>query len=268
MSTVDYIHGYESEEQYRLILQAEYWRDQLILREVNFASNQSLLEIGCGAGAVLGIIGKAFPALKLTGIDREPSQIAYATQHLSQLGLKGDLKVGDAGNLPFPDGSFDHVYAIWFLEHLNNPIEILQQAHKVLKPGGTITLTETDYRSIIVTPESADYRYLLDCLSELLIQAGGDPYTGPQLGLMLLEAGFQQVKNQPWTYHYFGSQSQQLGDFIEYVDGWLAPTVPQIVEKLGKDASRLEAGLAHFRSIPSHPQGAATIIIYRGTAVR
>ena len=269
MSKVDYIHGYEAQEQDRLVAQANYWRDQLILREVNFKQGESLLEIGCGAGAVLGIIGRAFPGLKLAGVDREPTQIAYAKEHLAKLGMSEvDLQVADASDLPFGEDSFDHVYAMWFLEHLSDPVRVLKEAKRVLSPGGKITLTETDYRGIIITPDSPDYRYLQYGLSELLTQAQGNPFMGPSLGIMLSQAGFAQIKNQAWAYHYFGPNSKELRDFIAYVEGWLAPTIPQIVEKLGKDRHRLEAGLKDFCNIPNHPEGAATVVLYRGTGVK
>lgn len=91
---MDYIHGYADEEQERLIQQAEYWKDDLILKDIKYNSGESLLEIGCGAGAVLGILGTAFPGLKLSGIDLEAKQIKYASQHLQKLGLNADLKEG------------------------------------------------------------------------------------------------------------------------------------------------------------------------------
>ncbi len=65
---MDYIHGYSVQEQKRLIQQEEYWRKKLILQDVNYQSGEKLLEIGCGAGAVLGILGTAFPGLKLADI--------------------------------------------------------------------------------------------------------------------------------------------------------------------------------------------------------
>lgn len=83
----DYIHGYSTTEQERLIQQAQYWRNDLILRDFNYKSGDKLLEIGCGAGAVLGILATAFSGLKIAGIDLETKQINYARQHLSQLGI-------------------------------------------------------------------------------------------------------------------------------------------------------------------------------------
>ncbi|HEU5059640.1 MAG TPA: methyltransferase domain-containing protein, partial [Kofleriaceae bacterium] len=105
-----YIHGHSRAEQDRLVAQAEYWRDTLILPELEYRPGERLLDIGCGVGAVLGVIGQAFPGLLLAGIDLAPGQIAYAGEHLGRLGLGADLRSGDARALPWPDGAFDHVY--------------------------------------------------------------------------------------------------------------------------------------------------------------
>jgi ubiquinone/menaquinone biosynthesis C-methylase UbiE len=264
----DYIHGYSDTEQKRLIQQAEYWRHDLILRELNYKSGDKLLEIGCGAGAVLGILGTTFPDLQISGIDLEAKQINYATQHLKNLGLKSvDLKVGNASQLPWKDNTFDRVYAIWFLEHLSNPLLVLKEAYRVLKTGGTITITETDYRTIVFTPNAQDYQYLQDSLCELLLQSGGNPYIGQSLGNLLIEAGFTTVENKALSFHYY-SNKEKLQQFIAYIDSWLAPTVPLIVEKLGKDETRLHNGLAWFRSIGSRNNDAATAVVYRVSGVK
>ena len=235
-----------------------------------YKSGDKLLEIGCGAGAVLGILGTAFPRIKIAGIDLETKQIDYARQHLNQLHLtNADLRVGDANKLPWDDNSFSHVYAIWFLEHLTNPLSVLKEARRVLKPEGTITITETDYRTIVVTPESADYRYLQDGLCELLLQSGGNPYIGQSLGNLLNDAGFKTVGNKALPFHYYSSTDRQkLQQFIAYIDSWLAPTVPLITEKLGKDRTKLLSGKKWFRSISNRDNGAATVVVYRVSATK
>ncbi len=265
---MDYIHGYSDREQIRLIQQAEYWREKLILKDLNYQPGESLLEIGCGAGAVLGIIGQTFPDLKLAGIDLEPKQIEYAQNHLSNLNLDADLRVGDAIALPWDDDRFDHIYAIWFLEHLPDPQPVLREAQRVLKPGGTITVTETDYRTILTYPESRDYRYLIDSLCELLLQARGNPYLGQTLGTLLKESGFNSIDPQPVPVHYaYSLEPEKLKDFIDYVDSWLAPTVEEAITKLGKDRVRLSAGLDWFRSIGDRHNGVVSATIYRASAI-
>jgi ubiquinone/menaquinone biosynthesis C-methylase UbiE len=241
----------------------------VILKDLDYQAGEKLLEIGCGAGAVLGILWQAFPGLKLAGIDLEPKQIDYAQKHLDHLGLSdSDLRVGDATELPWQDNYFDRIYAIWFLEHLPNPLQVLQAAKRVIKPGGTITVTETDYRTMLVTPESADYRYLIDSLCELLLQAQGKPSIGQSLGTLLVQAGFERVNNQPFPVHHaYSLDHQELKGFIDYVDSWLAPTVEQAVTQLGKDFQRLQAGLDWFRSISDRHDGAISITIYRASAI-
>ena len=269
MMNIEYIHGYSDEEQLRLIQQAEYWKDDLILRNINYNSGESFLEIGCGAGGVLGIMGTAFPGLKLSGIDLEPKQINYATAHLKQLGLAAELKIGDAGSLPWSDNSFNHVYMIWFLEHLCNPLGIIQEAFRVLKPGGTITISETDYRTIVISPESEDYRYLQHGLCELLIQSGGNPYIGQSLGNFLTQSGFKKVNNRALAFHYFSRKApRKVSGFIDYASYWLAPTLPQIVENAKKDLASLQAGLSDFNNIKNNPNGAVTAVIYRASGIK
>ena len=82
-----YLHGYSPEEQRRLVEQAEYWRETLILPDLPYRPGERLLDVGCGAGAVLGVIAAAHPGLRLAGIDREAAQIAAAGRHLESLGV-------------------------------------------------------------------------------------------------------------------------------------------------------------------------------------
>ena len=92
----DYIHGYSDIEQECLITQAEYWKNDLILKDIKYKAGEKLLEIGCGAGAVLGILGTEFTGLELAGIDLEEKQINYASQYLSKL-IVCIQKIGDRG---------------------------------------------------------------------------------------------------------------------------------------------------------------------------
>ena len=263
----DYIHGCSDQEQRRLIDQANYWKEKLILKDINYTSGERLLEIGCGVGAVLGILGTAVPGLELAGIDLQAKQINYARRYLASLGLAdADLQVGNAAQLPWQDNSFDRLYSIWFLEHLSDTQPVLQEAYRVLKPGGTITLTETDYRSFLIAPDFEDYRYLQAALAELFLASGGNPYIGKSLGIYLTDAGFNAVQNLPLAFHFSNAENpQELRDFIHYVDSWLAPIIIQMVDKLGKNHQRLLFGLNWFRSLTENPDAAVTVVINRAS---
>ena len=76
-----YVHGYATPEQQRLIEQAEHWRDRLIRDGTTLEPGTRLLEVGCGVGAVLAVLGQEYPGLRLFGLDIEPQQLEFARTH-------------------------------------------------------------------------------------------------------------------------------------------------------------------------------------------
>lgn len=74
----EYVHGYGTREQQRLVEQAEHWRHRLIADGTELPPGTRLLEIGSGVGAVLAVLGQEFPGVRLTGLDIEPAQLEFA----------------------------------------------------------------------------------------------------------------------------------------------------------------------------------------------
>lgn len=259
-----YVHGYSPAEQRRLVEQAAYWRDRLIAPSLDYAAGERVLEIGCAAGAALGVIATAHPGLELAGIDLEPSQIDCARQHLASLGQHGaDLRVGNAQRLPWRDACFDHVFIMWLLEHLADPRGVLSEARRVLVPGGTIVVIETDYASFLTYPECADYEYLRRAQYDLFAE-NGNPIAGRMLGALLVGAGFGNVQSVVRGFHFVNRpESDELHRHVDYVCAFLEPAIPQMVASLGRNRDRLEAGLQFLRSLPDRSAATFTQIIYR-----
>jgi ubiquinone/menaquinone biosynthesis C-methylase UbiE len=263
-----YIHGYSRAEQDRLVQQADYWRDSLILPGLHCQPGQRLLDVGCGAGAVLGVIAQAFPGLGVAGIDVAPEQIAYARQHLATLSHAADLRVGDAAHLPWEGESFDHVYMMWFLEHLGDPSPFLAEARRVLRPGGTVTVIETDYSTPLSFPTDPDFDYLVAAQRELF-RRNGTPTIGRALGTLLAASGFRHVQSTPVGFHHFaGAEGTGLRDFVSYLLGFLAPMAPRAARELDLDESRLGAGLRFLASLPDRPLASLTQLVFRASGVR
>jgi SAM-dependent methyltransferase len=261
-----YIHGHSRAEQDRLVAQAEYWRDTLILPGLGYRAGERLLDIGCGAGAVLGVIGQAFPGLALAGIDIAPEQIGYAAGYLEERGLAADLRHGDARALPWPDGSFDHVYMMWFLEHVDDARPFLAEARRVLVPGGSITINETDYSMFHAWPPDPDLEYL--GAGQRAVFAGhGNPVAGRSLGALLVGAGFARVQSRPIGFHHFTGEGDRLRRFADYLLGFLEPMVPRMVEQ-GFDEARLRAAIATGRRLADLPSASLTQIVFRASASR
>ena len=111
---------------------------RFIARSFPGAKNRSgirLLEIGCGPGANVWFMARE--GFSVCGVDGSTTAINQAKQRLASEGLAADLRVGDYGQLPWPDSSFDGV-----IENVSlycNPSAAIERAlsevHRVLRPG-------------------------------------------------------------------------------------------------------------------------------------
>lgn len=97
---------------------------------------QRLLEIGCGIGTDLARF--AAGGARVTGVDLSETAIGLARQNLTLHGHKGDVfAAGDGAALPLADASMDVVYAHGVLQYAADPRGIVNEARRVLRPGGT-----------------------------------------------------------------------------------------------------------------------------------
>jgi ubiquinone/menaquinone biosynthesis C-methylase UbiE len=260
--TADYVHGYATAEQERLFAQAEHWREELILDGTILSPGTRLLEMGCGVGAVLGVLGAAFPGLVLAGVDIEARQLEVARRHLAELGLEVDLRRADAHALPYPDGSFDHVWMMWFLEHVSDPVAVLREARRVLLPGGQLTAIEVDYNTVWSTPAHDDFDALFDAMAAAM-ETSGRSDAGTRLPGWLGDAGFSDVDPGERRCHYEGGE---LTRHVAYVESVVEATLPELKQMKGASASQLEAGAAHLRGLPAIPGAAIGWTIHKSLA--
>jgi SAM-dependent methyltransferase len=93
-----------------------------------------VLDVGCGAGVDLARFARG--GAVVTGVDLAPSAIQLARANFEQQGLSGRFEVADGEALPFPDDSFDMVFAHGVVQYTANPQRLVQECRRVLKPGG------------------------------------------------------------------------------------------------------------------------------------
>src|SRR3954466_6740924 len=84
-----------------------------------------VLEVGCGAGVDLARFAKG--GASVTGVDLAASAIDLARANFEQQGLQGRLEVADGERLPFPDHTFDLVYAHGVVQYTADPRELVKE---------------------------------------------------------------------------------------------------------------------------------------------
>ncbi|MFL5839839.1 MAG: class I SAM-dependent methyltransferase [Thermoleophilaceae bacterium] len=264
MGPDSYIHGYATPEQERLIAQALHWRDDLILDGTNLAPGTRLLEVGVGVGAVLGVLGQAFPGTTLAGVDIEPRQIDFARRYLADLGLDAELQPADARALPFADASFDHVWMMWFLEHLDDPVSVLREARRVLVPGGGITAIEVDYSTAWVRPPSAAIEALY-ATGVRGMDASGRSDAGTQVSRWLAEAGFRAIDPGERVLTFTGDAIARQANYV--ADVWDS-AIPSLAQLRGAPAeTTLRGAVAELRELDARPDAALGWIVHKAQAV-
>lgn len=107
---------------------------------------KTVLDMGCGAsGKSLYYI--SIGAERVVGVDIVEHYKAEAETYAKKLGFEDrfEFLLGDALHLPMEDGSFDVVIMNDFMEHIYDPVGALQEAMRVLKPGGRIYISLPPY---------------------------------------------------------------------------------------------------------------------------
>jgi len=107
-----------------------------LLRLVDFDgyAGRRVLEVGCGAGVDLARFAKG--GALVSGVDLAASAIDLARANFEQQGLDGEFQVADGERLPFPDNSFDLVFAHGVVQYTADPKRLVDECRRVLKPGG------------------------------------------------------------------------------------------------------------------------------------
>jgi ubiquinone/menaquinone biosynthesis C-methylase UbiE len=112
---------------------------QETLRRLPMSPRAKVLDVGCGTGELLRRLRAKYPQASLAGLDPVEEMLAVARDKLS--GTE-DLRVGYADSLPWNAASFDVVVSCNMFHYISHPIPALQEMGRVLRPGGTLVMTD------------------------------------------------------------------------------------------------------------------------------
>lgn len=243
-----YVHGYSLFESNRLNDQANSIAD-FIHYDSTWEADSTILEIGCGVGAQTKIIAAKNPDCQFVSIDISETSIlaARSDEQLRKL-TNVEFHCLDAFNLHQLDKQFDHLFICFVLEHLPNPVELLNQVSRFLKAGGTITLVEGDHGSTYFYPETEAAVRAVNAQVAYQQRNGGNANIGRQLYPLLSGSGFTNIQVSPRCI-YVDDRNPKLKEnfilktFTAMIEGMRAGVVGAGVET----AAVMEAGVADLK---------------------
>jgi len=261
-----YVHGYHPRENERLHDQAGTLV-KLLHSDTRYPAGSVVLEVGCGVGAQTLTLARQSPGARFVSVDISADSLAEAERRADLAGLTNvEFRQADVFALPFADGSFDHVFVCFVLEHLTRPVEALTIVRRLLRPGGTITVIEGDHGSTYFHPESAAAQKAIDCLIQLQRMAGGNALIGRQVYPLLRESGFDAVRVSPRMVYVDASRP-------DLVDGFIRKTFTAMIEGVRGPAAAagliepdaFEAGVRDLHRT-TEPDGVFCYTFFKGVA--
>ena len=118
-------------------------KNQVLYDLAGLNSQHAVLDAGCGIGGSSIWMAKQH-GNRVTGITISAKQAQYARQHAKRHGVAAqvDFQVADFCATPFVDNQFDAVWALESACHALNKAELLQEAWRVLRPGGRLVVCD------------------------------------------------------------------------------------------------------------------------------
>jgi len=192
--TETYTHGHHAS-----VLRSHTWRtaaNSAAFLLPHIKPDATLLDVGCGPGTITLDFGGLVPNGSVTGLDAAAEVIAAANSTAKERGITNVTFVtGDAYNLPFEDASFDVVHAHQVLQHVGDPVKVLREMTRVLKPGGVLAARDSDMASFAWWPSRpALEQEWKDTYFAVARANGGNPDAGKRLHAWAREAGLDPAK--------------------------------------------------------------------------
>lgn len=115
-----------------------------LIAQARIQPSQNVLDVGCGTGTLTLLIKQIQLDAIVYGLDVDSQVLDIARRKIEQAGETIVLQQGTATCLPYPDESFDRVFASLMLHHLTrqDKLQALSEAFRVLKPGGELHVAD------------------------------------------------------------------------------------------------------------------------------
>jgi ubiquinone/menaquinone biosynthesis C-methylase UbiE len=260
MKSKVYIHGTDPSEQERLIL-LNRLTNSAFISFLDISEKSRILDVGAGTGILAGQVATIHGDSTLFTVEISTEQLNKRQQNLNNL----HSLQGDAHNLPFLENRFDVAYCRYLLEHVLQPIHVLKEIYRVLKPGGKFYIQENNILVHVFYPDCPYFTSVWQKFVQLQKSLGGDAEIGKRLFLFLKQTGFQkiQLSIQP-EIHAAGSQS--FSNWVENIIGNIRSGEQLLLEHGFVNKHELQQAFTELQNLVKRDDSAAYFYWNRASA--
>lgn len=193
----------------RLEAQAEIsWPAELqALRRAGLTDGITVLDAGCGSGAITSRLAQALPDARIVALDSDADLLAHARQRLEVHGKRVQVIEGDLHDPPPAARGADFALTRLVLQHLRDPVGAVRALSATIAPGGTFAAIDVDGGLWgLAEPFFPDLEAIHARAWGSQADRGGNRFVGRRLPRILAAAGLQEPTLELAAVH-----SDQLG---------------------------------------------------------
>jgi demethylmenaquinone methyltransferase/2-methoxy-6-polyprenyl-1,4-benzoquinol methylase len=188
------------------------WR-RFAMVKLDMAEGETAIDLCCGTCDWTISLARASKTGRIVGLDFSENMLRIGREKVEREGLSGQIELvnGNAMELPFADNSFDHATIGFGLRNVPDYLRVLQEMHRVVKPGGKVVCLELSkptwqpFKSVYyfyfqrilpliakwVARKYEQYKWLPESLADFPGRA--------ELADLFREAGLENVEAHPLT---------------------------------------------------------------------
>ena len=176
-----------------------------------------ILDVGCNTGEAERLLLREYPQIgKVIGLEKDPNRHEYGLSKWRKDGSPAqvELQLGDALDLPFPDGHFNRAFCVDTVEWVKDPLKALQQIYRVLKPSGLAVIVHSDFDTQVFNCADKD---LCRGIVHAFTDSGPNGQLGRELYLFCRGAAFRILRplvytlvNTDWLPNLYGYKAAHM----------------------------------------------------------